>query len=66
MAPGNPASPSSVEMARRARATARHNFIAAVELGQQVREVTEQMHRHVRNNHFGEGLDRAWRKRRGL
>lgn len=53
-------------MARRARAAARDNFIAAVELGQQVREVTEQMHRHVRNNHFGEGLDRAWRKRRGL
>lgn len=56
----------SLELARKARVNARNNFISAVELGQQVRDVTDQLHQHIRENHFGEGLDRAWRKRRGL
>jgi hypothetical protein len=53
-------------MARKARVTARNNFISAVELGEQVRGVTERLDKHIRDDHFGDGLDRAWRKRRGL
>jgi hypothetical protein len=61
-----PPPPDNLELARRARVNARNNFISAVELGQHVREVTDRLHAHVQQNHFGEGLDRAWRKRRGL
>jgi hypothetical protein len=55
--------PDPLEQAKRARAHARSGFLTAVELGQEVRAVTEEAHEHARRNHYGEGWAEAMRRR---
>ena len=56
--------PDPLEQARAAQEHARKGFLAAVDMGAEVRRVTERLAEHNRRNHFGEGLELAMRRRR--
>lgn len=58
-----PASPDPMEQAKAARAHSKAGFLAAVDMGAEVRRVTGSLHEHARRNHFGEGLEAVFIRR---
>ena len=49
--------------AHKAREQARAGFLAAVDMGSEVREATARLRAHHDRNHWGEGLERAMQLR---
>jgi hypothetical protein len=58
-------SPDPALQAKAAREHARGAFLRAVDQGIEVRRLSEKMVDHARRNHFGEGLEQIWIRRRG-
>jgi hypothetical protein len=58
-------SPDPALQAKAAREHARGAFLRAVDQGIEVRRLTEKLTDHARRNHFGEGLEQIWIRRRG-
>lgn len=55
-------------LAQAARLHSRNTFLDAVDMGAEVRRVTESLQERIKRNHFGEGLERAmmkWNRNRG-
>lgn len=58
-----PEAPDSLELAMAARLRARDGLLDSIAQGAHVRQITEHLMEHARKNHFGEGLENAWRRR---
>jgi hypothetical protein len=55
--------PDPMEQAKSAREHSKAGFLAAVDMGAEVRRVADSLHEHARRNHFGEGLESVFRRK---